>query len=267
MPEALRSTLVEQPLPKEEQKADRHGNLHHNVPESRRGSDDDGNLTYLPISRHNGYHAWAQNMLPTEVARFIAIQSLTHPNPDKRLGAGQLHEVLDKTRGQELYWPKAFVAGNHPDLPTRMTQDMYHATRVMQMERRAVSNAIAFIDGEGGVPLPEGSHAMQSEAMRFFGVRTGAEVIEGVLSEKHDKQLAYCKSLKYPVRNRILDIVTSAEASRSPHGGEYLWALHEHRSILDLRLRTIEETALRLNEQIQQLVALRELALFGGDAA
>ncbi len=263
----LESTSVEQQLPRRGQNVDQHGNLHHNVPESRRGSNDEGNLTRLPIERHRDYHAWAQNMLPTEVSRFIAIQSITHPNPDKRLGARQLHEVLDKTRGQELYWPKAFVPGNHPDLPTRMTQDLYHTTRIMQLEHRAVITAITHIDEGMHATLASEHHFIQTAAMEFFDVQTGAEAIEGVMSEKQDKHLAYCKSLKYPVRNRILETVAQVEANKSRHGDEYLWALREHKSILDLRLRTIEETALRLHEQIEQLVKLRELALFGGDAA
>lgn len=266
MPEALPSTSVEQPLPRGEQNVDRHGNLHHNVPESRRGSDDDGNLTRMPVARHNGYHAWAQNMLPTEAIRFIAIESLSHPNARKRLDPRQLHDVLKTARGQELYWPKAFVPGNHQDLPTRMTQDLFHTARIMQLERQTVIDAIALIEGERD-SLPPAHRFEQMESMKFFDVRTPAEAIEGILTEKQDKRLAWCNTLKFHVRHNVLATLARREGSPPADGREYLWALQEHHDTLDLRLRTIGDTATRLHDQIQQLVALSELALFTGEVA
>ena len=243
-----------------------HGNIHHNVPQSRRGSDDEGNLTNPRIPDHATYHWITQNMLPTEAAQFLSVQSITHPNPRKRMDARQVHDVLSIGRGQELYWDKAFIPGNHPDLPTRMTQDLYHTTRIMRLQRQQLATTIDFINGKID-ELPPDHHFMATEGAKFFEVRTAAEVIEGILSEKRDQELLWCKPLKFVPRNQLLHAVTHQEATPTGHRREYLWALQEHQDVLDGRLRTIGTMAMKLHEQLEWLVKMGHWGKEGANVA
>lgn len=254
MPEALRSTPVEQPLPQGEQKADQHGNLHHNVPESRCGSDSEGNLSVVWIPRHNEKHDWVKNRHPAETMGTAALISITHPNVDKRMDAGQLHEFLLAARSRSNYWEKATVSTKHPDSIGRMTQDLHHTTLFLHEELNRVRAAIAFIRGEA-TTLPEGHHDFLEKGKKFFGVQTAAEVIEGVLTEKNNKEFSWVKPMRFDIRQRLENRALNREGTPSKEGTEYLWALDEHESSIRLQLKTIGDKMAQLYEELRILLS------------
>lgn len=228
-----------------------HGNEHHNVPQSRRGSNNEGNLSYVAIERHARYHDWTFNMLPNEAIRFVAIESTTHPNPDRRLDPRQLHDVLLKARGHELYWDKAFIPGNHPNLAVRMVQDLHHSTRHLSAERARVAHAMSYIEGETR-DLPDYFYDTFDGARKFFDVRSAAESIEGILTEKQNRELAWCKTLKYTVQKDILKVLDERRTD-TWKPSECLWALQEHLQVLDTRLRLIAESVQNVRANMQLL--------------
>ncbi len=238
-----------------------HGDIHHNNPQSRFGSNDDGNLTGLPVTRHRKFHKFALNALPMELVGRQSIQSIAHPNPDKRMTPSQVHACLNASRMPEVSYAKTLLSSTHPGSAVRHMQHLFHTTIFLQLELGDVQHTLDVIEGRKAEFSPD-HHTLALQAMTFFDVRTTSDAIRGLLDEKINSQFVWSKPLKYEVRNSLCKVLNPECSNESRERSEYRYALMEHQGALQKRLDLIKETATRLQHELEQLMTVTQMDPF-----
>lgn len=251
------STPVDHALP-----SGGHGNIHHNVPESRSGSNEENNLSTVVIPRHNDFHqTWGSNALPTELIRHIALQSIGVANPNDRLDASQVRKIFEMTRlqdWQQYYWDDAVVSAAGSQAAERSLQNLRATVNFLSQEKVWTNDTVTTIRGED-TAFPASKHLLLNHSEKFFNVQTPAKAIEAFLTEKHDGELSWSKPMKHNVRNGILEVLRNREGTPSDNRKEYVYVLLTHHKTLDTHTRDIERTFRRVHDSIEKLLQMHVL--------
>jgi hypothetical protein len=216
---------VEHALP-----AGEHGNVHHNVPQIRGGSDESENLSPARVSRHNGFHRDVGGvMVPTELARTIALHSVGLIREGRSMGPEQLDNVFQITTMQE--WNRLYDSRAVEPIVTPFAAvnalDAMEVTRTLLLQEIAwTRQTIDALLGERET-FPVDEHLLYRNALRFFDASDAGGAIEGVLTERHRNELTWSKPLRRQTRHDLLRWAGHVETFSPDATGHFVHVLRK----------------------------------------
>lgn len=249
------STTVETALPSGE----RNPNRHHNVPQSRAGSNEDNNVSDVDPDRHDLFHqSWGSNATPTELVRFMALHSIGLPDKQKRLDPTQVRTVLEATNWQNwnaYYYDDTTTSASDFHGVLRSLQNLRVTSSFLSQEKVWVENTISAIRGEGAI-FPSEEHLLLPNALKFFGVKTPTRAIEEFLDEKNNDQYSWTKPMRHQKRTQIHRILDERGGTALDNRKDYNHVLLSHHKTLDVQSREIERTLTKLKHELEKLLQM-----------
>lgn len=232
-----------------------HGNIHHNIAQSRGGSNEDCNLSEVPIPRHNDFHrSWGSNRLPGDLVRILGIHSLGMENPEQQVTPDQLSYLCRATRTPDL----RNVYRMHAVRPVSDPIGALLALQAMENGRTHIIEEIAWtrqtIDALRlkEIPYPAQYHSMTAGAMKFFDVDTPAKAAEGILTERSFGSLSWSRPLLANVRESLLNVLKGKHIHRGKQSKEHLPVLQQHLSAITRIERDFCTTKERLIAELRR---------------
>ena len=217
------STNVENALPHGE-----HGNIHHNIPQIRGGSDEDQNLSPARIPRHNAFHRYVGGvMIPTELSRTIALHSVALLREGASMGPEQLDNIFEITTMQN--WHKLYDSRSIDPITTPSAVihalDALEVTRTLLLQEMAwIRQTIEALLGERET-FPANETTLYANSMRFFDATSAGEAIEVLLTQEHRGELTWAKPLHRQTREDVLSWATHDEVFSTDHTGSFIHVL------------------------------------------
>lgn len=230
-----------------------HGNIHHNVPQSRGGSNEDCNLSEVAVLRHVDFHRlWASNRLPGDLVRLLAIHSLGSENPDHAFSPDQLSYICRATRNPDLsktYRVHAVRNVSDPVGALLSLQSLENARTQLLEEMTWVRQTIAAL-GPDNATYPIRHHSLAPEAMRFFDVPDTTKAALGILSERNMNTLSWSRPMLANVRESLLNVLRGKHSFRRKPQTDYKPILQSHLSAITRTEKLYAQTKLDLVEML-----------------
>lgn len=226
-----------------------HGNIHHNITQSRGGSNEECNLSEVLVSRHNDFHrSWGSNRLPTDLVRLLGIHSLGMEHPEQQVTPDQLSYLCRSTRTPDL----RNIYRMHAVRPVSDPVGALLSLQAMENARTHIIEEIAWtrqtIDALRleEVPYPAQYHSLTAGAMTFFDVDSPAKAAEGILTERSFGTLSWSRPLLANVRESLLNVLKGKHIHRGKQSKEHLPVLQQHLSAITRMERDFATTKERL---------------------
>lgn len=188
--------------------------LHHQVPQSLGGSNEDINKIILPEQMHSDWHYWAGNLAPTAAARFMVLMSIgwqegsLHPHFVKEYFRNSLKTTLD-----ELYEESSLSRVTNLYGVSKAISNAKHQITHLQIERRIViANQQAL---QGKVDFPAHLVAQYPALfLEFFETGKPYEALRRLFTQREEGNLAWVQPLKKRVRKKIMSQLHRKESTQ-----------------------------------------------------
>ena len=241
---------------------ERDPNRHHNVPQSRGGSNEENNVSIVDPNRHDLFHqSWGSNAIPTELVRYMALHSIGHPDAQKRLNPSQVRALFDATHApdwEEYYYDDSTVSVSDVNGVIRALQNIRITSNMLAQEKTWVSQTVSAIRGEGDL-FPMDEHLLLPNAMKFFEAKTPSKAIEEFLDERDNDEFSWTKPLRHQKRAQIQKILANRSGAAMDNRKDHVHLLLEHHKTLDLQSREVERTITKLDHELRKLLQLIDL--------
>lgn len=181
-------------------------NRHHGIPRSCGGSNVEGNLSPVLKYRHDAFHVWAENRLPCQNTRMIAIHGIgkeeesLHPET-----VDTLFQITTVRNVSRLYYDRTFrsIASINA---VQHAKDTDHSIGIRLTEEKLIlEKTIEALKGYGHFPSDD--MRFLDRALHFFQTESPRDALKSFYCESAFGSLSWVKPMLHETRRSILQVL------------------------------------------------------------